>query len=248
MHERKDGLREGVARGLSQACVYCLEAQKTLLQVYGKIPVMEPAKLLHMTTKGMLESVLTSGIVFGTYFSVYNGIGMTNPLAGPLATFTTSVIKIPISNSMRLLQAGMAPSLIGATSKILKAQRMRGLYSGYGVSILEDLIEMDMRIRLYNEMKKRVPDGSNPAVGVGLGAISGMLASWVTTPFDTIRAHMAIAASTHKKNQSAWRTTCRLYRKTGIKGMYCGSHMRALSNGMKCALFFMFFEMLQTFP
>lgn len=247
MEERKHGLHEGIARGLSQACVYTLEAQKTLLQVYGKLPCVPPHKMVELLTRGMGQSILTSSTVFTCYFSVYNHVGMQNPLAGSIATFSTSLIKTPIANGMRLIQAGVAPHLPGAWGKIVKsAQGMRGLYSGYGTSMIEDIIEMDMRVRMYQALRKVAAQDSalHPIVGLGLGAISGMLTSWITTPFDTLKANM-IMDSTQQKQICVWKTTKKIWKQGGVRALYRGGKVRAMSNGIKAALFYLFLEMLQ---
>ena len=247
MHDRKDGLREGIARGMSQACVYCYEAQKTMLQVYGTVPKMPPVQFIQVMSRGLVESVITSGVVFGSYFSVYNHMGMANPFAGPIATLATSIIKTPISNSMRILQAGLAPNLVQATTKIIKAKSVGGLYSGYRTSIVEDMIEIDLRVRTYKILRETLATHTNvsPSLALGIGALSGMVTAWITTPFDTIRAHMAVDATSQTKNIGPIAQATKLIKKGGVRQLYNGATIRAVSNGVKSALFYMFFEMLQ---
>ena len=227
------GLVEGVARAVSQAGVYCIEAQKSMLQVSKAAPVVAPLRML----RTMTESAVASGVVFGMYFATYNGIGMANPLAGPVATLVTSCIKIPIGNAMRCVHVGLAGGIVGGTKRIVRLQGPRGLYSGYALSVVEDMIEFDMRTRLYVHMRGTMPD-DNLACGVGVGALAGMVASLVTTPFDTIRANMIV----HRKN--AVTATRDLFRIGGITELYKGAGYRVMSNGVKYALFFMVFEML----
>lgn len=247
MHDRKDGLREGIARGLSQACVYCFEAQKTILQVYGKIPNVPAKKLFEMMTKGMVESAATSTIVFGSYFTVYHSIGSQNLWAGPVSAFATSFIKIPISNSMRLMQAGLADNVVDAGRKIVRAKKVRGLYGGYATSLCEDIIEFDLRTRMYNGIRNKISSAGDPLppqIGMFVGAMVGMFAAWVTTPFDTIRAHIAVDAASKGKKRCVLRTTQVLWKQGGVPALYRGATIRALSNAIKSALFYMFFETL----
>lgn len=233
--KRADGLREGIARGISQACVFCIEAGKSAQQIGSQNVLMsrwqkDPIRLV----RTMAESAMSSGVVFGTYFTVYNHIGMANPLAGPIASIFTSFIKIPIGNAMRCVHVGLSPCLVSGTKRIVKLQGVRrGLYSGYGLSLIEDMIENDMRTRLYVYIKERAPD--NVAYCVGCGALAGMIASFVTTPFDTVRANMILC---QKKATDA-------FLDLGFMGLYKGAGHRVVSNGMKYALFFMTFEMLQ---
>lgn len=249
MHDRKNGLREGVARALSQALVYGMEAQKTMIQVYGKggASAAVAVRVMDGLAKGMLTSAATSGIVFGSYFTVYNSIGASNLWAGPVSAFTSSVIKIPISNSMRLMQAGLARNVVDAGRKIVRAQRVRGLYSGYGASLAEDIIEFDLRTRMYTALRpkgKGEGAGANAGMGLGLGAAVGMFAAWITTPFDTVRAHMALEAAGVAKKRSITATAMQLYRDGGVPALYRGAGMRAMSNAIKSGLFYMFCEAL----
>lgn len=252
MHDRKDGLREGIARGLSQACVYCFEAQKTLLQVYGKVPNVPAKALLETMTKGMLQSATTSSIVFGSYFTVYHSVGAQNVWAGPVSAFATSFIKIPISNSMRLMQAGLASNVLDAGRKIVKAKKVPGLYSGYATSLAEDIIEFDLRTRMYDAIRGKVAESTksggknaiHPQLGMVLGGVVGMIAAWVTTPFDTVRAHIAIDASKKGNKRCIVSTSRQLWKQGGVPAFYRGATIRAVSNAVKSALFYMFFETL----
>lgn len=227
------GITEGIARGLSQACVYAVEARKSVVQVYGKQPLrMDPCKVF-LT---MLQSAASSGVVFGMYFSTYNAIGMSNPLAGPLSSIATSMLKLPISNCMRMIQVDKASNLVNATRKIVRTRGVRGLYNGYTLSLIEDMIETDMRTRLYVGLKQE----NNLALNVGLGAISGMIAAYITSPFDLVRANMSV------HNMTCTQIVQDIWKKDGVLGLYRGGSLRMCSNGVKYALFFMFFELLSS--
>lgn len=132
---------------------------------------------------------------------------------------------------MRMVHVNKAQHIANATKKIVRMQGVRGLYSGYTLSVLEDIIEFDMRTRMYSSVKT-----DNIALNIGYGALAGMLAAYVTTPFDTIRANMTVY------QQGAMHTIHDLYKKEGLLGFYKGGTLRMCSNGVKYALFFMFFE------
>lgn len=246
--KRQGGIDEGLARGLSQMCVYCLETQKTIMQVNGKqmAQALPLPKLVRLLTKGMLESVCTSSLVYGAYFSIYNSFN-GHFLAGPVAALGTSLMKVPISNSMRILQAGAAPTFIGAGKKIMRAKGVKGLYSGFPVSLLEDTLELDFRTRLYLLLKNTLPLdlAHNPTVSLAIGCFCGMTAAWITTPCDTVRTMLAV----HSKNTGSKVTSMDaarlILRSGGIKGLYRGGTLRATSNGLKSAIFFMILEILQ---
>lgn len=241
MDKKENGLREGMARALTQACIYGMEAKKTLLQVHGKIPKFPPKVIFQRWTNGMLTSTVTSGIVFGTYFSVYNPI-QHHWYAGTAAALTTSIIKIPISNGMRLMQSGCVNNIFAAGRKIITAHTWKGLYTGYGLSLLEDIIELDLRARIYRAIRKE--KDFDMKIGIYGGAVSGSVAACITTPFDTLRAHMAVNASKQRIMLNTMQLTRKIVKDHGVAGLYRGAGMRMLSNAVKGALFYSIYEML----
>lgn len=244
--EESSGLREGIARSCSQACIFGLEARKTLLQVHGYIPKLPSHIVLHRWTVGMLTSTITSGVVFGTYFSVYNRL-QPEVYAGTVASLITSVIKIPISNGMRLMQSGNARNLLSASRKIVKRHSWRGLYTGYVTSLFEDIIEFDVRARLYRALKNQNGARANeksPLLGLTYGALCGACASAITTPFDTIRSKLIVNASHEKLVANTFHIAHALFATHGLKGLYRGVGIRMLSNAVKSAIFFSIYEMI----
>lgn len=240
---KSHGLLEGVSRAASQVCVYALEFQKTQLQVHGHIPRLTPAEWMQHMSRGMLSSALTAGMVYGTYFSVYNTI--TDKLvAGMAATVATSLIKIPISNSMRVLQSGNYPHVLSSGRAILRAQGFPGIYKGYVLSLVDDYLDMECRIRVYTYLRALVPEGQmNHHTGLVMGAITGSIAAAITTPFDTVRCHMAVS-STHKSGTGLLKTISHMYQMGGPPVFVRGIGYRASSNALRTALFCMFYEML----
>jgi len=148
-------MNEGIARCLTQACLYGLESKKTCLQLYGNNIKKKSMQMnLKSLTSGAATSSISAGIIYFTYFTVYNNL-KNNIFAGVISAFTTSIIKIPISNSMRILQSSHhKTNIINCFMKIKNKSGIAGLYTGYGVSLFEDIIEIDMRERLYNHFNK----------------------------------------------------------------------------------------------
>lgn len=167
-------------------------------------------------------------------------------MAGPLAALTTSVIKVPISNGMRLMQSGQARNLVHATKRIIKAHKVRGLYSGYRISLLEDLVEFDLRARLYKTLRSWDvhPEINSAIKGLIGGALSGAITAGITTPFDTIKAHIAQDAAKPSTNVCAVKVAKTLWKHEGIPGFFRGVHYRVASNMVKSALFFTVYELL----
>lgn len=244
------GWKEGLARTMSQACTYVVDVQKSLVQIHGKNHVFSVPQMINAFQQGVLQSSLTAGIVYGTYFQVYKSCN-GEPYANALATFVTSVIKIPISNCMRLIQLHPKDKLNIITSgkRILRNQGARGLYSGYMLSYVEDFIEMELREKLFQAFDKwcvenRIPIHSHQIGFIG-GALSGSSVAFLTTPFDALRCHMAYeAGTTMHRRVNLVHTVCTIFSQQGCYAFYRGANLRAMSTGLRMALFYMFVKIL----
>lgn len=244
-HDSHNGTREGLAKCISQACVYSLESKKTLMQVRGRLPKLPIHLMWYRWATGIMTSSITSGIVFGSYFTVYNGLE-GQAIAGPVAALATSAIKVPLSNGMRLMQSGRARNLVHASRKIVKAHTVKGLYGGYRLSLIEDIIEFDMRARMYKALRNcdPFPDISSAMKGLFWGALSGAVTAGITTPFDTLKSHIAQQTANPFTQVSAVRVARSLWKNHGIAGFYRGVEYRVASNMVKSALFFTIYELL----
>jgi hypothetical protein len=233
------GLQEGIARCISQLCTYPFETGKAQIQVFGHTRQV-------LCFRGILQSSFTSGVVFGSYFTVYNSLS-GNPLASSIAAFTTSVIKIPIANCMRLMQIqNHQHNFLQCGTKIVKQRGIKGLYTGYSVSIAEDIIETNIRNGIYESFKKGVLLSSESPLAMLMGAFAGSFAAGITTPFDTIRANMTY--ETTKQGKHSIVHTVKHICHTGNKGvlsLYNGVKTRSLSNASRYALFYLILELLE---
>jgi hypothetical protein len=245
-----NGWKEGVARTMSQACTYMMDVQKSLIQIHGKQTHIPFSHIIHAFQKGVLQSSLTAGCVYGAYFHIYKSCN-DQPYANALATFVTSLLKIPISNSMRLIQ--LTPhettNLISAGRKIIKNQGVRGLYNGYGLSFIEDFIEMELRDRLFQWVElwciqQKLPIRQHEIGFIG-GAIAGASVAFLTTPFDTLRCHLAYQSGTITQQKvNVLYTISTLLSQQGCQSFYRGANIRATSTGIRMALFYMFMKVL----
>lgn len=246
----ENGWKEGLARCMSQACTYIMEVQKSMIQIHGKQASISLPEMVYAFQKGVVQSSLTAGFVYGTYFQVYKSCD-NQPYANAVATFVTSLLKIPISNCMRLVQLSpqQTHSLLGAGKKIIKNQGVRGLYNGYSLSFIEDFIEMELRERLFQHfdiwcIQQGIPLRPHEIGFLG-GAFSGASVAFLTTPFDTLRCHLAYQSgniSNHRINVVY--TITSIISQQGCMTFYRGANLRAMSTGIRMALFYMFMKVL----
>lgn len=237
-----------MAKAISQVVVYSLDKRKALTQLHGlrrHSGCPSWRMQLRSWVTGVSASAILSGIVFLNYFSIYNTLGPTSVYAAPVASFLTSFIKVPVGNGMRTLQCGGARNFIHATHKIYRRSKLPGLYSGYSTALAEDIIEMDVRNRLYTGFRVRTDNDDQVAthmfnIGVGMGSCA--VAAGITTPFDVLRTHMAYSSARCGPIQTA-RV---LIREHGPLVLYRGVALRTASNAIKSMVFFIVYEILKT--
>jgi len=248
--QKKNGLQEGIARAISQACVYSIESQKTVKQLHRSLPVFTQKQLLHRWVSGTTTSCLTAGIVFSIYFSIYNNLEKY-PFAGCVSSFVTSFIKLPIGNSMRIMHTGASNNILTAGKKLYIKNGIGGLYNGYGLCLIEDIIDIDLRVRLYKSMTEATHSSSSPSshgniLSLAYGSIAGAISTGITNPFDTIRSHMCFhnASNISNMNVHPLTITKKIFKEKGIGGFYTGAGLRISSNAIKHGLFFLILNSL----
>jgi hypothetical protein len=241
------GWQEGVARGISQALTYAIEIQKTVEQVYGRGPQWTPGQWASNVGRGIWQSSLTAGFVYHAYFTIYNSL-YPSPWAGAVAAFATSFVKVPIGNCMRVLQATSAPTIVHIGMNIMRKRGPAALYSGYFLSLVEDVIEMDIRMRIYYALVGP-PDvvTASPITGLIVGSLAGSVAAAITTPFDTMRSQLAFMNNSGQtQSMTSVQVLGHICKKNGPFALYRGAHLRATSIGLKAALYFACLEGLKS--
>ena len=231
---------EAISRCLTQACVYGIEKSKTCIQIHGKTHSIPFKSLMN----GTVTSSVSAGIVYFTYYSVYN-IFKNNMLAGTLASSISCIIKVPISNSMRVFQASKVnTNIFQCLTKIKNTSGIKGLYSGIGLSLFEDIIEIDLRTRLY-EVLSKIDNNKNKNITKSMikGSAVGAAASSLCMPIDSLRAHMAYNSTQTSNN--IYRNPLYIIKDKGIVSLYNGMHVRATISALKFALFYAFMEILR---
>ena len=214
-----DGVKEGIARMISQSVIFNIERIKTIEQLGMQTKTSLP---LNLYTLGMATSSFTAGLVYFVYYSILD-ITKNNILA----SFGTSLIKTPIANCMRTLHAGYGKNIIESGKYILRNQRMRGMYNGYRLSLIEDTIEMYMRDTFYGFCKNS-DKAFNKQKSVIYGGLSGAIISGILTPFDTMKCRMLLNRD----------------KILSIGSLYSGSSYKMLSNATKFGMFYLTLELL----
>ncbi|GAB4815049.1 hypothetical protein N2152v2_002095 [Parachlorella kessleri] len=210
--------------------------------------------------KGVVGAATGAGVIIGTYFAFYSTTkrflrsntqlneGATAFVAGAAAALGSSVVKVPLAVCIRSVQAGIYKNVVHAAKEITKAAGVRGLFTGFLPTVLEDVPDMAVKFAAYETMRAvhRRMAGDRPAHTLEdliMGGVAGAAAAAATTPLDVVKTIMMCNASSKPTIVSAARGI--LAEGRGLRPFFRGVGPRALSNGLNSAIFFCFFEAIR---
>jgi solute carrier family 25 (mitochondrial S-adenosylmethionine transporter), member 26 len=255
-----DVLAGAVARAASQSTIHPIDTLKVRLQTTGvQGAVSGGLRSVSSLYKGVTGAACGAGIALGAYFAFYgaacNLLSRNTRLSpsavafvgGGAAAAGSSVVKVPLAVCIRSVQAGIYPNAIAAGQSIVKAAGVRGLFTGYAPTLLEDIPDMSFKFAAYETLRqahRRLTNGRSPnfAEDFLLGAISGAVAAAATTPLDVLKTNMMCTAVSRPSMRSAARD---VYQQGGTSAFFRGVWPRAASNAVNSAVFFCFFEAIR---
>ena len=175
------------------------------------------------------------------------GVSAVAFIAGAAGAIGSSAVKIPAAVCIRSVQADVYPNVISAARQIYKAAGVRGLYTGYVPTVLEDIPDMAVKFAAYESLRQfhRRLIGRNTHVSedLAIGGAAGALAAAASTPLDVIKTRMMTSAASRPTMGNAVQ---KIIQDGGYKGFMTGVWPRAVSNGVNSAIFFCFFEAIRT--
>jgi len=263
-----DVLAGAVARAASQSTIHPLDTLKVRMQVAGggaspppPAPLSSALARLGSLYAGVGGAAAGAGAYIGAYFAVYgaaaNYLATHAPdlppagvafAAGAAGAVGGSVVKVPLAVCIRSVQAGLYPSAPAAGAAIFRAAGLRGLFTGYVPTLLEDVPDMAVKFATYEALRaahgRAVGGARPPSVGedFAMGAAAGAAAAAATTPLDVIKTNMMCSATARPTMGAAARAALA---RAGPAGLFAGVGPRALSNGINSAVFFAFFSALR---
>lgn len=273
-----DVVAGAVARAASQGTIHPLDTMKVRMQAGPRnfkrgVSLSGPGTMKRVGIKmargmhefrslyrGVIGAASGAGIIIGTYFAFYStskrvlkenttmNDGSLAFVAGAAAALGSSVVKVPLAVCIRSVQAGLYPNVFNAAKSIVKAAGVRGLFTGFVPTILEDVPDMAVKFAVYESLRQlhgRLNDGRPATVAedLAMGGFSGAAAAAATTPLDVIKTVMMCTASSRPTLFSAAKAI--MGEGKGLSAFFRGIGPRALSNGLNSAIFFCFFEAIR---
>jgi len=214
--------------------------------------------------KGVGGAAGGAGLAIGTYFAFYGAAcrhlekhhpdmpaGLRAFLAGAAGAVGSSFVKVPAAVCIRSVQANLYPNVLAAATCITRAAGVRGLFTGYVPTVLEDVPDMAVKFAAYESLratharltgKKRGEAGK--MADLAMGGAAGALAAAATTPLDVLKTRMMCSASLRPTLAGAFASV--VAERRGAAAFFAGVGPRALSNGLNSAVFFCFFEQIRS--
>lgn len=196
--------------------------------------------------RGVVGAASGAGIAIGAYFAFYgvacNALARHTDLpptsiafvGGGIAAVGSSFVKVPLAVCIRSVQAGVYPNFFAAGRSIIAAAGVRGLFTGYAPTVLEDVPDMAIKFAAYESMRQvhRTVYNGRPATvpeDFAMGATAGALAAAATTPLDVIKTNMMCNAASRPTMMGA---ASLVLQQGGPAALFRGVGARALSNGI----------------
>uniref|UniRef100_A0A7S3R8Y8 Mitochondrial carrier protein n=2 Tax=Dunaliella tertiolecta TaxID=3047 RepID=A0A7S3R8Y8_DUNTE len=210
--------------------------------------------------KGVVGAATGAGIIIGAYFAFYSTakqcLRKTTALSegsiaftsGATAAVGSSFVKVPIAVCIRSVQAGVYKNVFQAASSITNAVGVRGLFTGFIPTLLEDAPDMAVKFAVYETARTlycRMHNDRQPTIleDLIMGGSAGACAAATTTPLDVVKTRMMCSASQRPTFIKAVRSL--LAENLGWRGFFRGFGPRTISNGLNSAVFFCFFEAIR---
>jgi solute carrier family 25 (mitochondrial S-adenosylmethionine transporter), member 26 len=193
-----------------------------------------------------------------------------NALSAACGNVVSSVLFVPKEVVKQRMQAGVdAGRFVGAAVGLVRADGLAGLYRGYKATLLRNIPSTMLRFALYEESKlllmRSAHHGlwrrghasrntqSSPQISpsrpvklsnwehVGAGAVSGAIASALTTPMDVIKTRFATGKV--PRGTGVVRAMADVVKDQGLGGLYVGIRPRVLWAALFAAIGFSSYEM-----
>lgn len=274
-----DVLAGAAARAASQSTIHPLDTLKVRMQAAARGAAAASAGTKYGVGTGVATGRLAglgslysglggaaggAGLAIGTYFAFYGAAQraleqhtLLPPsarafLAGAAGAVGSSIVKVPAAVCIRSVQARIYPNVAAAARAIVAAAGVRGLFTGYLPTILEDVPDMAVKFAAYESLRAahaRLTGCERGSTGKGadllMGGTAGALAAAATTPLDVLKTRMMVAAGGAHRPTLSGAFAAVVRDKRGIAPFFAGVGPRALSNGLNSAVFFMFYETLR---
>ncbi|XP_008777059.2 solute carrier family 25 member 44-like [Phoenix dactylifera] len=207
-----------------------------------------PGRVLALTSLEVSKDMMLKSTE-GFSMSEATRFAMANGVAGLLSSIVSCAYYVPLDVICQRLMVQGLPGMptyngpFGVIEKVLKAEGLRGLYRGFGITLMTQSPASALwwgayagaqhviwRSLGYGDDAKEKPSMLElVTVQASAGAIAGACSSIITTPIDTIKTRLQVMDNYGVGRPSVMKTTKFLLEEDGWRGFYRGFGPRSLN-------------------
>uniref|UniRef100_A0A8W7PA95 SLC25A26 n=2 Tax=gambiae species complex TaxID=44542 RepID=A0A8W7PA95_ANOCL len=206
-------------------------------------------------------SAPTSALFFCTYetmkshlrqYASHDQLPYVHMVSAAAAEVVACLIRVPIEIAKQrrqaLLHKGNASSLSILYEALRKEGIRKGLYRGFGTTVMRDVPFSLIQFPLWEYFKLHWTDVTGTALtplSVAIcGAISGGIAAGLTTPLDVAKTRIMLAEQLESNRMGGMGRILRnIYRERGIRGVFAGFVPRVTWITLGGAIFFGMYDL-----
>lgn len=248
--ERRQFMASLVAGGCAGMCVdltlFPLDTIKTRLQsqqgfykaggfrgIYAGVPSAAvgsfPNAAAFFVTYEYTKSLLGAGGVFALPYVA----PVAHMLAASLGEVVACLIRVPTEVVKQRAQASPSSSTYNILLATLREEGVRGLYRGYGSTVLREIPFSLVQFPLWEYLKTLWSSRQGHTLyswqSAVCGAVAGAVAAFVTTPLDVAKTRIMLAkAGSTTASGNIPMVLCDVWRSRGITGLFAGSIPRMI--------------------
>ena len=135
------------------------------------------------------------------FFLTYESIKRRNPdggatqhiIAASIGDCVACLVRVPTDVVKQRVQARQVRSSFEALKMTLKRSGVRGLYVGYGTTIMREIPYAGIQYPIWEALRARYnPEGSGIKSGL-CGSVAGAIAGAFTTPIDVVKTRLMLS-------------------------------------------------------
>jgi hypothetical protein len=174
----------------------------------------------------------------------------TNLLTGSVARTWAGFVMMPITVIKVRYESSFYnyTSLAAASKDILRAEGVRGFFSGFGATAVRDAPYAGLYVLMYEESKRRLAtltSATSAGASAGINFTSGILAAGtataITNPFDAIKTRLQLMPQKYGNMVRAARL---MVHEGGVKSLFDGLGLRMGRKALSSALAWTVYEEL----
>ncbi|XP_052901692.1 S-adenosylmethionine mitochondrial carrier protein homolog [Anopheles moucheti] len=210
-------------------------------------------------------SAPTSALFFCTYetmkshlrqHAAHGQLPYVHMMSAAVAEVVACLIRVPIEivkqRRQALLNKGNGSSLQILYSALRNEGIRKGLYRGFGTTVMRDVPFSLIQFPLWEYFKQHWTDATGTALtplSVAIcGAISGGIAAGLTTPLDVAKTRIMLAEQFESNRMGGMGRILRnIYRERGIRGVFAGFVPRVTWITLGGAIFFGMYDLTLRF-